>query len=65
MVNLIFDFIFNYINVFQMVFDLLQGGVLCSASVDGTMVLWDLTDGSKTNILSQENGEAIRCCVFR
>lgn len=42
-----------------------QGGVLASASVDGTMILWDLLDGSKTNILSQENGEAIRCCVFR
>lgn len=39
--------------------------MLASASVDGTMILWDLKDGSKTNILSQENGEAIRCCIFR
>lgn len=42
-----------------------QGGVLASGSVDGTMILWDLSDGSKTNVLSQENGEAIRCCLFR
>lgn len=42
-----------------------KGGVLASASVDGVIILWDMSDGSKTNILSQENGEAIRSCLFR
>lgn len=54
---LFYDRFFSYLSA--------QGGVLASGSVDGTMVLWDLSDGSKTNVLSQENGEAIRCCVFR
>lgn len=41
-----------------------QGGVLASASVDGTVILWDVNDGSKTNVLSQENGESVRQCAF-
>ncbi|KAJ6625922.1 WD repeat, SAM and U-box domain-containing protein 1 [Pseudolycoriella hygida] len=40
------------------------GAVLASGSVDGTIVLWDVNDGSKMNVLSQENGEAVRQCAF-
>lgn len=41
-----------------------QGGVLASSSVDGTLILWDLADGTKTHVISQENGESIRACIF-
>lgn len=42
----------------------IQGSVLASASVDGSIILWDLSDGSKSNVLYQENGESVRACAF-
>ncbi|XP_058827920.1 uncharacterized protein LOC131687848 isoform X2 [Topomyia yanbarensis] len=41
-----------------------KGAVLASASVDGTVILWNLTTGEETNVLTQEGGEAIRACIF-
>lgn len=38
--------------------------MLASASVDGTLILWDLNDGIKQSVMSQENGESIRACFF-
>jgi len=33
--------------------------------VDGSIVLWDLNNGIKTDIIQQEAGEAVRACAFR
>nr|XP_019557895.2 WD repeat, SAM and U-box domain-containing protein 1-like [Aedes albopictus]XP_029725429.1 WD repeat, SAM and U-box domain-containing protein 1-like [Aedes albopictus]XP_029725431.1 WD repeat, SAM and U-box domain-containing protein 1-like [Aedes albopictus] len=41
-----------------------KGAVLASASVDGTVMLWNLATGEETNVLTQEGGEAIRACIF-
>ncbi|XP_055918996.1 uncharacterized WD repeat-containing protein alr3466-like [Eupeodes corollae] len=41
-----------------------KGGVLASSSVDGTVLLWDISTGQKTNTLYQLNGEAVRSCCF-
>lgn len=41
-----------------------QGAVLASSSVDGTLILWDLSNGQKMHTIYQENGEAIRSCCF-
>ncbi|XP_052872485.1 WD repeat, SAM and U-box domain-containing protein 1-like [Anopheles cruzii] len=41
-----------------------KGGVLASASVDGTVILWNLNNGEICNIITQEGGESIRACIF-
>ncbi|XP_058458730.1 WD repeat, SAM and U-box domain-containing protein 1-like isoform X2 [Malaya genurostris] len=41
-----------------------KGAVLASASVDGTVILWNLATGEETDVLTQEGGEAIRACIF-
>lgn len=53
------------IKILHLSFLYFKGAVLASASVDGTVILWDVNDGSKMNVLSQENGEGIRSCAFR
>ncbi|XP_055688032.1 WD repeat, SAM and U-box domain-containing protein 1-like isoform X2 [Lutzomyia longipalpis] len=41
-----------------------QGATLASASVDGSIILWNVNDGQKMSTLNQEAGEAIRACAF-
>lgn len=37
---------------------------MASSSVDGSVVLWDINTGEKTDVLFQPGGEAIRNCQF-
>ncbi|XP_053685350.1 WD repeat, SAM and U-box domain-containing protein 1-like [Sabethes cyaneus] len=41
-----------------------KGAVLASASVDGTVILWNLATGEETHVLTQQGSESIRACVF-
>lgn len=53
------DFNFYY---FDIVYT--QGYVVASSSVDGTVILWDVNTGVKTDIIHQPNGESIRNMAF-
>ncbi|KAG5670890.1 hypothetical protein PVAND_001122 [Polypedilum vanderplanki] len=41
-----------------------KGSVVASSSVDGSVILWDINTGQKTDIIHQPNGEAIRNMQF-
>ncbi|XP_053673256.1 WD repeat, SAM and U-box domain-containing protein 1-like [Anopheles nili] len=41
-----------------------KGAVAASASVDGSVILWNLSNGEISNIINQEGGESIRACIF-
>lgn len=41
-----------------------QGHVIASSSVDGSVILWDVNTGEKTDCLFQPGGEAVRNCAF-
>lgn len=38
--------------------------MIASSSVDGSVILWDVNTGQKTEVLYQPNDESIRNCVF-
>jgi len=38
--------------------------VVASSSVDGSVIIWDINTGEKTDVLYQPNGDSIRCCIF-
>lgn len=42
----------------------LKGSVVASSSVDGCVILWNISDGQKTDILYQPNDESIRNGMF-
>lgn len=37
---------------------------MASSSVDGSVILWDINSGEKTDVLFQPGGEAVRNCSF-
>lgn len=38
--------------------------MLASGSIDGTVALWNITTGAKTDVLYQEGGESVRSLSF-
>ena len=42
----------------------MKGSVVASSSVDGSVILWDISDGQKTDVIYHPNGESIRNAMF-